>query len=461
MRTKFYVGIVLLLCRLKLCSPTLCQIDSLCSQSTGYLSLRKETVEIFVPISENADLLSVLSQVNPNLEVIHQCTQIENVAIVYCNPVESANSVLRVVLNVSAVDHSRPLKAVVHYYICQLSLNETSSCQWVSNVETVFTMHTSTLLSSARAPDFDGVVSILEPAFGTVIAKNLSIEISYADFRDAPAIVKEYELEVIGIIKESFPARLRHFAHSDIEPASWFYHFTPLLQQPQQSPLCKVKRPTMDGQIKRDLDIITDGIDEGGNFCNLRGYRTYGYIEFVLSEQDIATQRRYVTTAARVVRSIANSSGDGVYAAELSSDKSKQSQRSDGVEKMTKTSAQQMPNNKNKTNICIWSSNKMDGQKSIWLQQIEHLQVEKYHFTWLLTIADGYTIQDHVAANGSAATALYKKVWDTFARRGNGRIVDSPFNKVGLNTTALNIPPNDGRPSAAEVWEEDDRKLYR
>lgn len=38
--------------------------------------------------------------------------------------------------------------------------------------------------------------------------------------------------------------------------------------------------------------------------------------------------------------------------------------------------------------ICIWGSNHMDGQKSIWLQQVAHMDKTKLFFTWVMTTSE-------------------------------------------------------------------------
>jgi hypothetical protein len=49
--------------------------------------------------------------------------------------------------------------------------------------------------------------------------------------------------------------------------------------------------------------------------------------------------------------------------------------------------AQCEPTPKDTINICIWGSNKLDGQKSIWIQQVEKMNGpgSGFRFTWIMT----------------------------------------------------------------------------
>jgi hypothetical protein len=89
----------------------------------------------------------------------------------------------------------------------------------------------------------------------------------------------------------------------------------------------------------------------------------------------------------------------------------------------------------NNATICIWGSNHMDGQKNIWLQQIEQLTNQavsanssvKYSFTWILT-----TDESHV---GFSVTDTIQKM----DLRVN--VMRSPLEKLGIDTRDFSEAP--------------------
>lgn len=83
-----------------------------------------------------------------------------------------------------------------------------------------------------------------------------------------------------------------------------------------------------------------------------------GYIEYVLSPEEIKNNRKFY----------------GAQIPKISSEEQIRSTRGDGMTNGV-------------TNICIWGSDQMDGQKTIWFQQAKHLnQVSAcyVHITYLL-----------------------------------------------------------------------------
>lgn len=127
----------------------------------------------------------------------------------------------------------------------------------------------------------------------------------------------------------------------------------------------------------------------------------------------------------------------------------------------------------------------MDGQKRIWLDQTEHLDAHRFEFTWLLSLEEGKTMADLVAAGGaedgasvgargdqSAAagaqgkvgekkTSLISTLQQVLRRRQNGRVIDSPYNGLVLEVEALEENPGDGRPPLAQSWDGDEMAIYR
>lgn len=295
------------------------------------------------------------------------------------------------------------------------------------------------------APNFAGLMDITAPSFGSIITNELYIEVEYHNLQRAGALTGyrstarpdnlQFNFTVIGVIKGLYPGELSHLKSSGIEPGSWFYTITPVI---------------------RNSGAPSSAYEEPLDSDYLHGYPSYGYIEFVLSDEDIKKQRRYVNRMMENHKYSVESLQQHLHT---------HSTPKQAPHAHVGGSATQ--NDDNKVNICIWSSNTMDGQKRIWLQQIEHLDASKYRFTWMLTLTEGVTIADEVhrleqlQRQGKESNSMLATVRRLFAQRGNGQIIDSPFNGIALDVEDLVSDPGDGRQPASETWGGDELELYR
>lgn len=237
----------------------------------------------------------------------------------------------------------------------------------------------------------------------------------------------QFKFDVIGVYDSVYPAQLSHLASGDIEPASWFYSFTPIV------PKDRLLLPSDDPN-------------------SINGYETYGYIEFVLTPEQIHAQRRwrepqrdhksalYSISAAAIAHGIKMPSSNSIFSGLFGSIRSRSKPE--------------------KVNVCIWSSLNMDGQKRIWLDQTEHLDDSKFEFTWIISLGEGKTIAD-VSRNGNGNPTLLSLVTSVLNLRKNGRAIDSPYNSVVLGVEALEMDPEDGRQPASQIWDGDELALYR
>ena len=278
---------------------------------------------------------------------------------------------------------------------------------------------------TANEAQFYGFVNITHPQFGVILSNDLYVELVYSDLtpvhNQRPREI-QYDFKVTGIFSGVYPGNLNHLASSNIEPGSWFYTVTPLLTEP--------------------LGVMVKGLP------------SQGYIEFVMEEADIAKHRRFFdhedtrpsSYAVETAISAHSASGTGqVMAVEVNGGASTQNPLAE------------------KVNVCIWSSDNMDGQKRIWLQQIEHLDPARFRFTWMLTFKGGRTLaqEKEQGSENVKNNSMYATVSGLFERNRNGRVIDSPFNGIALDVDALHEDPGDGRRPAAEIWANDELNLYR
>lgn len=290
-----------------------------------------------------------------------------------------------------------------------------------------------------------GTMEITGPHYGQVTANDLHIALKHhllgstatgADRGHSPTLHTvadkpqglQFSFTTLGLFDGTYPADLTFLSSKDIEPASWFYSIVP-------------QAPT----------------NTGGT---AQGYPTYGYLEFVLRPDQIVSQRRYVSH--RPGSSDSGPHSVSALAAKLSATKAANKPASRGFFTSLFGTPQPVAP-AGKANICIWSSDNMDGQKRIWLDQTEHLDASKFQFTWIMSLTEGRTLADRQAEapHGGSSATLLSSVLAILARRGNGRVVDSPYNGMLLDAQALAMDPGDGRPPAAQVWEGDELNLYR
>jgi len=286
---------------------------------------------------------------------------------------------------------------------------------------------------TANDAQFNGFVTITRPQFGAILSNDLYVELVYDDL--TPVQLQrsreiQYDFKVTGIFSGVYPGNLNHLASSNIEPGSWFYTVTPLSTDP----------------------LLNVGVE--------KGLPSPGYIEFVMEDADIAKHRRFFDHKDIKPSLYAVETAIAAHSATRSG-QTKTKFRS--VVSADGGAHTQQPADE-KVNICIWSSDNMDGQKRIWLQQIEHLDPARFHFTWMLTFKEGRTLaqeKEQHRVNVKDNKSMYSTVSGLFERNRNGRVMDSPFNGVALDVDALREDPGDGRRPAADTWAKDELNLYR
>lgn len=194
--------------------------------------------------------------------------------------------------------------------------------------------------------------------------------------------------EIRGVADRKMPVvgdglRNSVHVHGGVEPSSWFYSLTPKFNQ--------------EGAIT--------------NTSLLRSYPSFGYIEFTLNNADIQKERLYTTDW----------------------------RRPDATVSLTTVG----PALGEKT-ICIWGSNSLDGQKRIWLSQLEHL-VHQFNLVYVLTDKfQSINLTDPNSIKDDTVTSLLL----TLPQFAHVKVVESPYNGVSVTFDLLSsgIPNWDGDP---------------
>ena len=452
-----------------------CSISELCNQQTGYLFADTNMSIVFV--HNHACKGRILTGNSCNM-----CAQLESTKHIHCTHDTYSYSSRLTFPSSNSVDQVN-----IMTYIDNID----NKLHDDKDILEVFNRKFS-LIPIDRV-DFEGIMEITQPAFGSIIANDLYIEVEYHNLTILTNQIQQeilvsssnnripnsinriidglqFQFNTIGIIQDNYPGELRHLSSANIEPASWFYTITPIISSINQ----------------QNKEIIQ------------YGYPTFGYIEFILTSQQIAQHRRFVHTGAvegggsgsdtvndnrytlqNVLTNLEYSISNVDSVEESTTSSSTSGSSTDGTNSSSntntihinhqKTSTTTTTTNKELVNVCIWSSNTMDGQKRIWLDQIEHLDREKFKFTWILSLQDGLTTADLLSNehNDTLNTLKYSKnnvfnnINQLFSKRKNGRVVDSPYNSVMLGIEALEMDPGDGRPPLSQIWEGDELALYR
>ena len=217
-------------------------------------------------------------------------------------------------------------------------------------------------------------VPISSPCFGSILSNEMDIGFNYLLFESASM---EIPFDVKALFQFTVLPPNKELKATNIEPASWFYELTPRVQFDTESPYA------------------------------IEGVTSFGYIEYVLNASQIELER--------VHSDVWKHTPLPPPAALETTDQSKSPSR-----------------------ICIWGSNKMDGQKMIWLQQVQHLSPADFAFTWILT-----TNIDDDSANTP---------YNTLKGLPNVVIQKTPFNENPIPLDSLEEDPLDGSPPVSLFW---------
>ncbi len=181
------------------------------------------------------------------------------------------------------------------------------------------------VLKLPSRPVVNAWINISSPINGAILMEESIVDITFnpnfiPDGRDKVVISVEGVME--PLVR---PVSSRHFQLSNsngyAEPATWFIHMHPVLPSTTA-------------------------------FNN--GYINTIHIELVLKPETISRERRLINRNVRIGNQ-------------------KEETLKDTKVKMN-----------HELNICTWISPQMDGQKTIWLSQLQHMP-QNYRFTWILT----------------------------------------------------------------------------
>jgi hypothetical protein len=172
------------------------------------------------------------------------------------------------------------------------------------------------------------------------------------------------------------------------------------------------------------IETKVDSLDPGSLFFSVstadkegsRSAPSHGYIEYVLPDEEIRRHRRFASDDER--------------------------RASAAVPVLKRESAM---------NVCFFGADILDGQRSIWLAQSQHMGgVGGPTFTWIL---------GKHAEEGKAGFDVRSSVRHRLRGLEHVRVLDSPGFEV--DARELSDVPGDGRPAASAVWGNDVGRLFQ
>eukprot|EP01038_Epipyxis_sp_PR26KG_P018321 gene18321-25797_t len=225
------------------------------------------------------------------------------------------------------------------------------------------------------------ILNISYPPYGDVTSNLLEIHL---DVKNDTKLKLEFMVK--GLHQSFLESSQSQLIQSPfpIEPSTWFYS---IIATPKDS-----------------NDIIISS--------------TCSYIEFVLSPQDIAKQRKFV-------------------------------QHYDNNHINNDNNNYKLLNNANKiTNVCIWSGNTLDGQKRIWIEMVKYLSRHSFRFIWAVSL-HGQLLSSINSSNSEDKSNL-KSTYENVRYLTELIVKDCPFNNYDMRLEYLEQTTDDGYPTAAE-----------
>ena len=272
-----------------------------------------------------------------------------------------------------------------------------SEVLYINHIENnEISIHTVRDVINITNQQIDSQMVIYSPPYGALVSNKLEIEIGSIGSVKFDNIY--FAAEGVGKLYLQSDTEVIASTNMDVQTGSIFYNIN---------------------TVKRMKDSATGEVYESS------GYPVEGYLEFVLSQEDIRRYRRFRTQSA-----IPSKTDELNHLPSISR---RDEEKGGPIE------------------VCVFGGPKLDGQKQIWRQQAEHMDPARFHFTWLLHLRPDASVEDQVTTN-----AVLQHVW---AVRDRITIGSNPTFSLALDM--LDQDPGDGRGPASAVWVGQTVDLYR
>lgn len=337
-------------------------------------------------------------------------------------------------------------------------------------------------------PLVPGRVEITSPQFGTLFQGPISIECQPNNISRNYA--SHVDFRVVELIDGNDIKRLQKsdsvITSPEGEPASWFFHFVPWFHVKLDENGGDVNIVISSNAEKNDA-MSKDGRDkftqkkEDSSYVS--GYPTMGYLEVVLSKEDILIHRKFAQLDDSSNDHSLFTGMDSHFEVRESNYKTTDSQGDIGDIKEGNYNGK---DEGEVTTICIWGSDRMDGQKQIWIQQIQHLNPQKFTFVWFLYSKDvkvdenGKIIPPENIPEDSASSSMPSSASGSgnsnshttrttksktiliscLTTLDNVRVVHNPFSSTNIPYEDMKAPLDDGSEPFWNTWSGDTNSVY-
>lgn len=284
-----------------------------------------------------------------------------------------------------------------------------------------------------QIPNILNNVYVFEPKYGS-IQENQEFHLQGLTRNLVLGSYSHAVFDITGVYQNIIQVPFESIDISQIEPSSWFYTITPMA--------------SVDIQLN-DIVMSRDGILLPNNeeyHSTLFGFPTKGYVEFVLSPEDIQKQRMFRNHHLKLSQNSLTLDPNQFVTTNTLNPHWKQSIR--------QYFANQYPNRAKKMrsqpiNICILSGLQMDGQKKIWLDQFSNLSPSEFRFTLILS-----------DPTGSNLNPDKQSIFSHLSSSSNVKVVYQSNAQLTISEDNLSIKPSDGGPSAEEFWQNNMTRLF-
>ena len=100
--------------------------------------------------------------------------------------------------------------------------------------------------------------------------------------------------------------------------------------------------------------------------------------------------------------------------------------------------------------VCIWGSDKLDGQKAIWLQQMRHLDSTEFAFTYILITPP----VDNSTTAGSGSSRTSDSMSARMRQLSHVKAVRTSYYSQPVPVKRLRERPGEGEPSYYDIKQE-------
>ena len=322
-------------------------------------------------------------------------------------------------------------------------------------------------------------MNIVSPSSGSLIYDilNITLDGSYDIYFDVKGITSHHMVNLMSI---------HSFDGLSVDPGTWVMTITPTISRKYYDILSLSSHQSHSLQSS-SLPSLSSSEEI------LYGYPTHHYIEFVLSEEKIHNLRRYYNeindshyrqslsslndnySNISQYNSSSNEVVDSVFYVHTANNSNINNSNGDSCNKNNyddHDNSNYVDHDDNndvdsgkKLNVCIFSNNVMDGQKTIWLQQSQYMYQydNSIRFTWFLDIYDENPVMlALLKISNRSGSSFNSSINDNYRDNYNHTPISIKQGPVlTLSQHDLHAKPDDGREAVINIWNNNITIVYK